>query len=74
MRCCVCRRCSSPRSRSRRAASSRAEIDIGGTPTRVLVGQTGAVDATRLGDDHGHLTAEQQWGVDLALETALDLQ
>lgn len=63
-----------PTSTSARAASFRPEIDIDGTLTRVLVEQTGAVDATRLGDYQGHLTSEQQWGVDLALETVLDLQ
>lgn len=42
--------------------------------TRVLVAQTGAVDVSRLGDHHGHLTAEERWGVDLALETVLDLR
>jgi hypothetical protein len=55
-------------------ASFRPEIDLDGAPTRVLVEQTGAVDATRPGDYPGHLTAEEQWGVDLALETLLDLQ
>jgi mRNA interferase MazF len=63
-----------PTSTEARAASFRPEFDIDGTLTRVLVEQTGAVDVTRLGDYHGHLTAEQQWGVDLALETVLDLQ
>jgi mRNA interferase MazF len=63
-----------PTSTSARAASFRPGIDIAGTPTRVLVEQTGAIDVTRLGDHHGHLTAEEQWGVDLALETVLDLQ
>ena len=63
-----------PTSTSARAASFRPEIDIDGRPTRVLVEQTGAVDVTRLGDYHDHLTAEEQWGVDLALETVLDLQ
>ena len=63
-----------PTSTSARAASFRPEVDIGGTPTRVLVEHTGAVDVTRLGDYHQHLTAEELWGVDLALETVLDLQ
>jgi hypothetical protein len=27
-----------------------------------------------IGDYHDHLTAAEQWGVDLALETVLDLQ
>lgn len=63
-----------PTSSSARAASFRPEVDIAGSPTRVLVEQTGAVDTTRLGDYAGHLTAEEMWGVDLALETVLDLQ
>lgn len=63
-----------PTSASARAASFRPEIDIDGTKTRVLVEQTGAVDQMRLGDFHGHLTPEEQWGVDLALTTVLDLE
>jgi mRNA interferase MazF len=63
-----------PTSTAARAASFRPEIDIDGTLARVLVEQTGAVDLTRLGDHHDHLTAEEQWGVDLALETVFDLR
>jgi mRNA interferase MazF len=63
-----------PTSRAARSASFRPEIEIDGTTTRVLVEQTGAVDVSRLGDHHGHLTPEEQWGVDLALETVLDLR
>ena len=63
-----------PTSTSARAASFRPEIDIDGTATRVLVEQNGAVDVTRLGAYHNHLTAEEQWGINLALETVLDLQ
>ena len=63
-----------PTSTSARPASFRPEIDLEGTRTRVLVEQTGAVDLTRLGDYHGHLSAEQQWGVDLALEVVFDLR
>jgi mRNA interferase MazF len=63
-----------PTSTAARAASFRPEIDIDGTLTRVLVELTGAVDLTRLGDHHDHLTAEEQWGVDLALETVFDLR
>jgi mRNA interferase MazF len=62
-----------PTSRSARAASFRPEVDIEKTTTRVLVEQTGAVDLTRLGDFVGHLTTEEQWGVDLALNTVFDL-
>ena len=63
-----------PTSTSARSASFRPEIEIEGSTTRVLVEQTGAVDVSRLGDHQGHLTVEEQWGVDLALETVLDLQ
>lgn len=63
-----------PTSTSARPASFRPEIEIEGTVTRVLIEQAGAIDATRLGDYHGHLSSEEQWGIDLALETVLDLQ
>jgi mRNA interferase MazF len=51
-----------------RDASSPPDIEIDGSTTRVLVEQTGAVDVSRLGDHLGHLTVEEQWGVDLALQ------
>lgn len=63
-----------PTSTSARPASFRPEIDIDGATTLVLVQQTGAVDVTRLGDFQGHLSAQEQWGVDLALAKVLDLQ
>ena len=63
-----------PTSTAARAATFRPEIEIDGTATRVLVEQAGAVDISRLGDLHGHLTPEEQWGVDLALATVLGLQ
>lgn len=63
-----------PTSRSARPASFRPEIAIDGTPTRVLVEQTGPVDPSRLGNLIGHLTAAEQWGVDLALTNVLDLR
>ena len=63
-----------PTSTSARAASFRPEIEVDGTATRVLVEQTGAVAVSRLGDYQAHISAEEQWGVDLALETVLDLQ
>ena len=62
-----------PTSTSAKAASFRPEIDIDGTATRVLVEQVGAVDLQRLGDLAGHLTSEEQWGVDAALLTVLGL-
>lgn len=63
-----------PTSRSARPASFRPEVEIDRTSTRVLVEQTGAVDVTRLGDLVGHLTAEEQWGVDLSLATIFGLE
>ena len=62
-----------PTSTSARAASFRPEIHVDDEPTRVLVEQVGAVDVSRLGDLAGHLTPEEQWGVDGALLTVLDL-
>jgi mRNA interferase MazF len=63
-----------PTSTSARAASFRPEIVIEGTSTRVLVEQMGAVDASRLGDIAGHLSSEEQWGVDAAILTVLGLR
>lgn len=63
-----------PTSTAARAATFRPEVHVGQEPTRVLVEQTGAVDITRLGEFMGHLTTEEQWGVDLALSTVLDLR
>jgi mRNA interferase MazF len=63
-----------PTSLSARAASFRPEIDLLGATTRVLVEQLGAVDASRLGDLVGHVTPEQQWGIDDALITILGLR
>ena len=62
-----------PTSTSARPASFRPEIDLDGQTTRVLVEQLGAVDASRLGDLSGHLSPEEQWGVDEALATVLGL-
>ena len=63
-----------PTSAAARGASFRPEIEINGATTRVLVEQAGAIDVSRLGDHQGHLTIEEQWGVDLALETVLGLR
>lgn len=63
-----------PTSRSARAASFRPEIDIDGQPTRVLVEQVGAIDTDRLGDLVGHVTPDQQWGIDEALLTVFGLR
>ncbi len=62
-----------PTSRSARPASFRPEVEVGGEATRVLVEQLGAVDQSRLGDLVGHLSSEEQWGVDEALLTVLGL-
>ena len=62
-----------PTSRGARPASFRPEIEINGSSTRVLVEQVGAVDINRPGDLTGHLTPEEQWGVDTALLTVLGL-
>jgi mRNA interferase MazF len=62
-----------PTSTQARPASFRPEIELGGTPTRVLVEQVGAVDVGRLGDLAGHLTPEELWGVDAALLSVLGL-
>ena len=62
-----------PTSASARPASFRPEIEFDGGSTRVLVEQIGAVDVHRLGDLAGHLTPEEQWGIDAALLTILGL-
>ena len=62
-----------PTSTRARPAPFRPEIEIDGVSTRVLVEQVGAVDTGRLGDLTGHLTPKEQWGVDAALLTVLDL-
>ena len=63
-----------PTSQSARAASFRPEIDVNDETTRVLVEQLGAVDAGRLGRLAGHLSPEEQWGVDEALSIVLGLR
>jgi mRNA interferase MazF len=62
-----------PTSTGAKSASFRPEIDVEGTMTRVLVEQMGAVDMTRLGNLVGHLTPEEEWGVDSAILTVLGL-
>lgn len=62
-----------PTSTSAKPASFRPEIEIAGTITKVLVEQMGAVDANRFGGIAGHLSAEEQWGVDTAVLTVLGL-
>jgi mRNA interferase MazF len=63
-----------PTSRRARPASFRPEIEVDGETTRVLVEQVSAIDAGRLGRLVGHVTPEQQWGIDEALLTVLGLR
>ena len=63
-----------PTSRSARHASFRPEIDLLGQPSRVLVEQVSAVDVSRLGELVGHISPEQQWGIDEALLTVFRLR
>jgi mRNA interferase MazF len=62
-----------PTSQSAKPASFRPEIDVHGEPTRVLVEQVGAVNVGRLGNLVGHVTPEEEWGIDTALLTVLGL-
>jgi len=62
-----------PTSTGARSASFRPEIEIDGVSTRVLIEQVGAVDVGRLGELAGHLTPEEQWGIDAALLTVFGL-
>ncbi|MEX1263152.1 MAG: type II toxin-antitoxin system PemK/MazF family toxin [Actinomycetota bacterium] len=62
-----------PTSQNARSASFRPEVEIEGRSTRALVEQVGAVDVGRLGNLVGHLTPEEQWGIDTALLTVLGL-
>jgi mRNA interferase MazF len=62
-----------PTSRSARAASFRPEIEIADETTRVLVEQLRALDARRLDDFAGRLTASEMREVDEALELVLAL-
>jgi mRNA interferase MazF len=62
-----------PTSTSAKPASFRPEIEVEGTATRALVEQVGAVDVTRLSDLAGHLSPEEQWGLDAALLTVFGL-
>ena len=62
-----------PTSRSAAPATFRPEIEVAGVATRVLVEQLRAVDLDRLVEHAGRLTAEEQRGVDAALELILAL-
>lgn len=63
-----------PTSTSARSASFRPEVEFDGETTKVLVEQVGAVDVGRLGECVGHVTIDEQWGIDAALQTVLDLR
>jgi mRNA interferase MazF len=54
-------------------ASFRPDVEINGSPTRVLVEQIGAVDPSRLGESHGLLTRDELHHVDRALSIVLGL-
>jgi mRNA interferase MazF len=54
-------------------ASFRPEVEIGGTRTRVLVEQLGAVDPSRLGESHGLLARDELHEVDRALAIVLGM-
>lgn len=63
-----------PTSTGRRAASFRPEIEIDGTPTRVMLEQLTVVDpTTRLGVFAGRLSADEMREVDEALRAVLAL-
>ncbi len=62
-----------PTSRSAAPATFRPTIEVAGEATRVLVEQLRAVDLDRLEQHTGRLTAEEQRGVDAALELVLAL-
>lgn len=62
-----------PTSTSARPATFRPVIERDGTATRVLVEQTSAVDPTRLGEQVGRLSFEEQRAIDAALRLLLAL-
>jgi mRNA interferase MazF len=62
-----------PTSRSAQPASFRPQIDLGGTPTRVLIDQLRAVDHRRLGKRAGRIDPAERRSIDEAIELVLDL-
>jgi mRNA interferase MazF len=62
-----------PTSTSARPASFRPEVVIGGTATKVLVEQLGAVDPSRLGESRGFLAWDEMNAVETALAVVLGL-
>ena len=63
----------SPTSTAAPARSFRPTIDVQGSPTRVLVEQTTAVSADRLGKSVGRLSASELRDLDTALALVLGL-
>jgi mRNA interferase MazF len=63
-----------PTSRSVRPASFRPEVEVAGEPTRVMVEQLRVLDAERLGDFAGRLSAGELRAVDDALGLVLALR
>lgn len=62
-----------PTSTKARPATFRAEIEIGGEPTRVLVEQLRAIDVRNLASFAGHLSAEELGRVEDAVALVLGL-
>ena len=60
-----------PTSTAARPASFRPEVEVSGRMTRVLAGQTAAVDPGRLGDRAGRLSFDEQRRVDAALRLVM---
>jgi mRNA interferase MazF len=63
----------SPTSTSAPPRSFRPNIDVAGTPTRVLVEQTTAVSPERLGKSFGRLSARELADLDAALALVFGL-
>ena len=62
-----------PTSTSTPAASFHPDIAVGGESTRVMCEMVGPVDVRGLGAQVGHLTLDEMWAVDDALQLVLDL-
>lgn len=62
-----------PTSQSTPAASFHPEIDLGEGTTRVMCEMVGAIDSRRLGDQVGHLSADEMAAIDDSLGLVLDL-
>lgn len=62
-----------PTSISAQSAIFRPEIEMDGVPTRVLIDQMRAVDASRLGDFAGRLDAAETAEVDRAVRLMLGI-